>query len=359
MTIPLAAASTSSARALPNPLRATDLAVGLRVLSDLLDSGLPVSRALAAFEEIAPNGWQAGMGTMRSAIREGRSLASALDESVLGVPAITIGIVRAGEAGGGIAAAMRRAAEHAESSAATRDAIRAALAYPTIVAVAGGSALALMVGVVLPKFAVVLSDIGQTLPASTRMVLAAAGLARGLALPLLVVVVGVAIAVHRSQATREGRRAIHRALLQVPIVGRVRAAAATSRFCAALSALLASGVPLRSAMLHAAHAIDDEELAARALEARTRIAAGERVAGTLRSLEVITPTATRLIGAGEESGRLSEMLQYAAQLEQARAERLTKTAVRLIEPTLILSFAAVVGVVAAAMLQAVYAVRPV
>lgn len=63
-----------------------DLALGLRVLSDLLDAGLPMSRALAAFEELAPPSWLPGMEALRTAVREGRTLASALGSSDLDLP---------------------------------------------------------------------------------------------------------------------------------------------------------------------------------------------------------------------------------------------------------------------------------
>jgi type II secretory pathway component PulF len=72
----------------------------------------------------------------------------------------------------------------------------------------------------------------------------------------------------------------------------------------------------------------------------------------------MTPTAIRLIGAGEQAGRLPEMLLHAGKIEQAIADRMLRASVRMLEPILVLTFASVVGLVAAALLQAVYSVRP-
>ena len=72
----------------------------------------------------------------------------------------------------------------------------------------------------------------------------------------------------------------------------------------------------------------------------------------------LSPTVIRLVSVGEETGRLAHMLAFGSRMERARSERLMKTAVRLIEPALILVFAGIVALVAAALLQAVYAVRP-
>lgn len=333
-------------------------AVGLRILADLLEAGLPVSRVLTAFEELAPGAWSAGVPAMRTAIREGRGLARAFEEAPLEIPPIVIGMVRAGESGGGLAHAMRRAAEHAERVAATTDAIRGALVYPAVVALAGIGALGVMVGVVLPRFATVLDGLGQQLPASTRFVMAAAGALRAGALPVLAIVGLTAFWCARRYRSADGRRTVDGALLRIPGVGTVRRSMATARTCAALSALLDSGVPVRTALRHAGDAMGDAELAERLARARERVAAGEPLARALKEADALSSTAIRLIAAGEETGRLADMLGYASRIEHARAERLTRSAVRLIEPGLILGFALLVGAVATAMLQAVYAVRP-
>jgi type II secretory pathway component PulF len=80
-----------------------------------------------------------------------------------------------------------------------------------------------------------------------------------------------------------------------------------------------------------------------------------------RALELTnasTPTVVRLARAGEQSGRLATMLGHAARIEQQRADRIVRTAVRMLEPALLLAFASVVALIAAALLQAIYGVRP-
>jgi general secretion pathway protein F len=92
---------------------------------------------------------------------------------------------------------------------------------------------------------------------------------------------------------------------------------------------------------------------------RERIAHGERLSGAVDRERALTTTAVRLIRAGEETGRLAAMLGHASRIEGERATHLVKNAVRLLEPALILGFGAMVAIVAAALMQAVYAVRPV
>src|SRR5262252_6948040 len=149
-----------------DPLSAADLALGLRVLGDLLESGLPVTRALQIFHDLAPRAWRSGLPAITQAVREGSTLAVALELAPLEIPPLVIGIAQAGEAGTGIGPAIRRAADLTEAAAETRAAVRSALAYPAVVALAGMCAIAVLITVVLPRFAKILADLGQTLPAS-------------------------------------------------------------------------------------------------------------------------------------------------------------------------------------------------
>jgi general secretion pathway protein F len=335
-----------------------ELALGLRLLASLLEARLPMSRALAAFEDLAPPAWRHGLGPLRDQVREGQSLAAALAGSPLEIPPLVVGIIQAGEAGSGVATAVRSAAELTEHAAAMRATIRAALTYPAILAAAGVGSVGLLVGVVLPRFALILTDLGQALPPTTRFVVDAAGVTRAGALPAFVTLAALAVVWRRWTASDTGRAQWHAYLLTLPGVGTVRRAAATSRGCSAAAALLHSGVPIAGALRHAAAATGDAAIATRLLAARERVVTGQRISRALAESDALTPTAVRLVGAGEETGRLAELLEHAARIERERAQEITRAAVRLLEPGLILVFGALVALVAAALLQAVYSVRP-
>jgi general secretion pathway protein F len=335
-----------------------DLALGFRVLATLLEASLPINRALASMGELAPPSWERALPEISRSVKEGSSLTAALAESAMEIPPVVLGIVKAGEAGSGLAVAVRRAAELLEHHAAMRSAIRSALAYPALLATAATASVALLVGVVLPRFGTILSDLGQSLPPTTRIVLAASTVIRAWS-PAGLIVLALLLVVWRSwTSSEEGRARWHELLLALPVVGGVRRSAATARTAAALSALLESGVPISAALVHAARASGDACLTERILRAREAIVEGRRPSDALQAEDALTVTAIRLTRAGEETGRLSEMLSHAAALERERSESMVKSAVRLLEPSLILVFGGLVALVAAALLQAIYSVRP-
>lgn len=334
------------------------LAFALRVLADLLEAGLPLSRALTALEEVAPASFRAVLPRVRQEVQEGKGLSAALIAALPGTPAIVSGIVRSGEAGSGLAVAVRRAAELVEEAAAVRSMIRAALAYPLLLAASGVGAVALLVTVVLPRFEVMFSDAGQMLPPTTRFVLTFARLAHGAAPFAALVAAAGAIGLSAWRSTEQGRRRWHQMLLVIPVVGPTRRSAATARMCAALAALLETGVPLSIALVHAARASGDAELTARLGDVRSAVVRGERLSDALRDSAAATATVVRLVRAGEESGRLAALLNHGSRIERESALQRTRTLVKLLEPSLILLFGGMIALVAAAMLQAMYSIRP-
>lgn len=335
-----------------------DLALGLRIIADLMDAGLSVGRALKTFEELAPAGWRVALPSMQASIKEGRSLAAALAAAPIAIPPVVLGVAQAGEAGQGIGPAIRRAADLMESAAATRSAVRAALAYPIVLAIAGTLAIGVLIGVVLPRFADILADLNQGLPPATRFVMTAASAARTGIVPVSMACVAAVGAWRGWISTEQGRRTWCEWLLTIPFIGAIRFSAASARASHTLAALMSTGVPIAVSMRYAATASGDAAIEGRLMKARERVTAGSPLSRAVTELNALTPTTGRLIRSGEESGKLGEMLQHAARMEQQQSDRRVQTSVRLLEPILVFAFAAVVGVVAAALLQAVYSVRP-
>lgn len=344
----------------PSRLRvsAADHAVALRTLAELLDAGLPPLRALQVLGDTAPPAWARALPGICSAVEQGTPLSVAIAECRLSLPPIVYGLLRAGEGGMGLAAAMHQAAKLMERGAAVRQALISSLTYPAVLLATGAASFGFLVMVVLPRFAELLHGLGVALPLSTRVVLASAELLR-IVLPWLMAAIMAAGLAVRSW-TRDPGNAIrwNAMLLRLPVLGPLALALASTNAARALASLLSCGVTLSDAMRYAARASGNPAVSYRVLCARDAVRHGEPLSAALLAARAVTHRIVRLARTGEETGRLAAMLEYGATLEQRDAERRIRDLVKLLEPILILAFGTAIAIVAAALLQAMYAVRP-
>jgi general secretion pathway protein F len=333
-------------------------ALGLRVLSRLVESGLPLLKALHAMEEVAPGPWRAALPLIRERVRQGGMLSDGLDASGVALPDTIMGAIRAGESGADAGAAIDRAAVLMESRASARSALIGALAYPALLTLASVVSVGILVGVVLPRFERILTELGEPLPLTLGRLLAAAEFFRVAAAPVGVLAVAGVISWRIWTSTASGRERWHEWLLNLPGIGAYRLCVATARLAEAMAALLRSGVSASAALRDAAPAAGDAAIHRRLLQSRRYLNEGQAISAALAATRAVTPTALFFVAAAEETGNLGDMLAQAGEIEAERSERMIRSAVRLAEPLLIMLLAAVITLVAAALLQALYSIQP-
>jgi general secretion pathway protein F len=339
--------------------RRADVAEAVRYLAILLESAFPLDRALAAVSRVvARRDVAAAVLDVRDRVRGGARLDEAMAAHPAEFPRFAVGMVRAGERGGKLAAALDRLAGQMERDQALRARLASAMVYPAVVAAAGAGALAVLFAWVLPRFVTLLADTGSAIPRSTRLLLGAGKFVGEWWWALLLIPVVVAAIVAAVRSTEEGRAGVDRALLAVPIVGGLRRRAAASRLARTLSALLESGLPILGALEVAAASQSDGAVAGEVLRAREDVRAGDRLAAALRRSGAFPFLFVQMVEVGEEGGRLPEMLERAAASMEGELERGLDRLLRLVEPVMIVFFGLLVGAVALSLLQAIYGIQP-
>lgn len=339
------------------PIR--DLAVLFQSLASLVTAGLPLERALAASEGLVRGSLRQLVVDARRQLSEGRTLAQALDAGAGMVPGVVLGMLRAGEHGGQVGAALEEIATHLEREANLASHVRHALAYPVLLGIAGTVTVGVLVSTVIPRFAELLAGLDAELPPATRLLLEVSGIASryGVLIALAALAAGALFWEWRRRPA--GALAWEEFLLELPLVGAIRLALATSRIGRALGGMLKSGLPLLKALEFGREAVGNVAVARRLDVAREDVSQGRELTGALQRARAMSPSALQLVGVGEASGQLAPMLARAGDLAGQEAERGLKTLVGLLEPALIVAFGGLVAFVAAALLQAVYAVRAV
>jgi type II secretory pathway component PulF len=335
-----------------------DLAIAFRGIAALVSSGVPLERAVAASELLARGALRDTLGAARQRLNEGASFANALSAGRGVIPNLVIGMVRAGERGSQLGAALEQVAEHLEQEADLVSRVRQALTYPLLLAVVGVASVFVITAVVVPRFAAILGDLGQQLPPATRILLAVSQLISRFWIPLLLLTAAATWAAIEWIRRPAGRKQVEEILLKVPLVGQVRRSLATARVMRSLGGMLRSGMPLLAALDAAREAAGDLAIAERIARTRERVVQGAALAVALEREGALTRSALQLMTVGESSGRVAEMALGAGNLAAQEAERGLRSLVTALEPALIVVFGALVAFTAAALLQAVYSLRP-
>ena len=327
-----------------------------RTAATLLGAGVPLDRVLAfTAAHAAHDGLADAVRDLRRTVQRGASFAEALGRHPRYFDPLFVAMVSAGEASGALEIVFERLADHLDETAELRSQVRAALLYPALMAVVASIGTVVLLGFVIPRFAAILTDIGGSLPTSTRLLLGASRLlTAGWWAWLIIAGIG-AYLVRQAMADPGRRRQWHAARLGWPWVGDLERKYAAAGFAHTLGLLLKSGVPALPALKIARNSSTNLALQEGFDRAAAAVAEGSALAPALN--DTLPPLALQMIAAGEESGRLEELCLRVAATYDGEVRRAVRAAVALLEPALILIFGALVGFVALAMLQAIYGIN--
>ena len=336
-----------------------DLLAFTQQLATLFEAGLPLDRALAILEELAPNPRvKAIVGDLLASVRGGASLSEALAKHhPRPFSRLYINMVRAGEKGGVLEVTLRRLAEFLEARAAFAEAVFTALAYPTVITLVGIGAIVFLMTFVIPRFATIFADLGQAVPLPTQILLAVSAGVQHYWWAGVLLILAAVLAWRVWTGTPEGRLQWARTLLGLPLAGPLTMKVETARFARTLGTMLKSGVPVMGALAVVGDMMTNQAIG-RAVD---RLADGVKRGGTIAAgmqAEARFPAlAIHMVRVGEETGRLEEMLLKVAETFEADVRTELKRVLGLLEPAIILAMGVLVAFIVVAMLLAIFSIN--
>src|SRR3954447_20089959 len=315
-----------------------DLAIATRQLATLIGAGIPLIEALTALtDQIEQPRLKKIMGVVKQKVNEGSSLADALGEHPKVFGDLYVNMIRAGESSGALDVVLVRLADFTEAQAQLRNKIIGAMLYPAIMVVVGIAIVGILFVVVIPKVTKIFEDMNVSLPWTTRLLIALSSFARDYWYVLLIALPGLAYGVRRWVRTSKGRGWWDRTQLRAPVFGHLLRMLAISRFAKTLATLLASGVPLLTAMDIVKNIVGNTLLSDTIEKARDAIREGESIAAPLKRSGQFPPLVYHMIAIGEKSGQLEEMLQNVAKSYEAQVEMRVSALTSLLEPVMIVA----------------------
>ncbi len=327
-----------------------------RELAIMLTAGQDLDRALRfVVDNTRSTRARIILGNVRDKVRAGSSLAAALAGEPRSFPKLYVGLVRAGETGGTLAATLDRLAALIERERSLSANLVSALVYPALLVVAAIGSIFFLLDYVLPQFAPIFEQAGAQLPVATR-VLMTAGSVAGVAGPWLLLGLLAAGLLARQALTRPAYRLrFDRALLRLPIVGKLLRETLAARLTRTLGSLLDNGVPLIPALGITKDALGNLAAAAAVEAAALRAKDGAGLARPLGAAGLFPARTIHLLQLGEEAAQLAAMSLKAADIhdEQARLmmQRLVALAVPLITIAMGLAVAGIISALLTAMLS--------
>jgi general secretion pathway protein F len=318
-----------------------------RELATMLAAGQDLDRALRfVVEHTRGERARTILGDVRDKVRSGSGLATALASEPRSFSNLYIGLVRAGESGGSLAATLQRLADLLERERSLAASLRAAMVYPALLVCAAIASVFLLLVYVLPQFTAIFEQAGAKLPLSTQILLALAG-GLGTAGPwLLVGVLCAGIVAHRLLAQPAYRLQADRLVLHLPIAGALMRETVAARLTRTLGSLLQNGVPLIAALTISKDALGNLAVAAAVETAMLAAKSGAGLARPLAASGLLPARTIHLLQLGEESAQLAAMALKAADIHDEHARLMMERLVALAVPTItILMGLAVAGII--------------
>ncbi|MBS0396274.1 MAG: type II secretion system inner membrane protein GspF, partial [Proteobacteria bacterium] len=285
-----------------------DLALLTRQLATLSRAGLPLEEALAAVSQQTEKPRVAAIVSgVRARVLEGRSLADGLAAFPQVFPEIYRATVAAGEQAGRLDGVLERLADYTENRQALQSRVRNALVYPVLLSVVCFGIVSLLLGYVVPEVVNVFRTAKQELPLLTRVLIATSDGFRRWWWLLAILGGGATWAFRRWLQDPAARRRWHRALLTLPLIGRVVRGVNAARFARTLAILSASAVPVLDALRISGEVVTNLPMRDAVDDAAVKVREGAPIARSLGTSRLFPPMLIHLVASGETSGELEAM----------------------------------------------------
>jgi len=329
-------------------------------LCTLVEARVPLDRALRLLEGITESGAMRELvrGLLRE-VKEGSSLAEAMERHPRVFSKMYVNIVRAGEEGGILHELLPDLASFLESNAKTRQALVSAMVYPVVLVVTGILSVGLLMVFVIPQFAAMFEGAGAEVPAAAAWLLAMSEFLRSWGYLAFVLAGLAAFGWIRLGADAAGRYRKDRLLLSLPLLGKLILHRECALFARTMGALMAAGIPLIRSLRVAREVLSNSVLARQLARVEEDVRGGAGLGVSLEKTDRFPTLLHQLVGVGEESGRTASILLKAAETFDNWVRNRVATLVAALQPTLIIILAIVVGGVTITMLSAVFSMNAV
>lgn len=324
-------------------VKAKDLAVFCKQFQSILHAGVTVIQALGMLGEQAENKkLQAAIMEVKTLVEKGDTLAGAMSTVPEVFPQILINMIEAGEASGSLETTFGRMAVHFDKDAKIKGMVVQAMIYPCILLLVIIGVVIIMLVKVVPSFQETFDQAGGQLPGITLAVVAISNFLIAKWPIFLGVIVALVVGIKLFMRTDNGAVFFGTIAMKAPIFGDLTVKSACARLTRTLSTLMASGIPMVSAIEIVAKIMSNRLIQVAIQDAKTEVERGVALSQPLEDSGVFPSLLIHMTRIGEETGNMEEMLEKVADYYDEEVEAATQAVTAIMEPLIIIIMAAVV-----------------
>ncbi len=332
-----------------------DIALFTRRLADLSGAGLPLDRVLRILSEQTESAQLAHIAEEAlEDVKRGLPVSQALEKFPKFFPPMFTQTLRAGEASGQFSESATRLADLMENEVARRSQIVSAMIYPAVLTFTAVFVVIFLLAFVVPRLTVVFEGLGDTLPLSTKILLATTAVITGYWIEILVGLVILIVGLKFYLGTPAGKEARDAAVLKAPGIGKVAKKAIVSRYARVLGTLVKGGVPILDALHLAGMAAGNSVFIRSNAVVGQEVKEGKTIAGAMRDAGDFPPVLTHMVAIGEETGDLPKMLNRVSDSLDFEVEQGLRRLTTLVEPIIVLVMGAFVAFVVLSVLLPIF-----
>lgn len=329
-----------------------------RNLSVMVGAGLSFTKALDALAKQSKNKYFGGtISSLADGIRKGRTFSETLSDFPDVFPSIFRAMVAAGEKAGNLEEVLQMLAEQMRRDYVLMKKVKGALMYPAIIVIAMIGVAILMMVYVVPSLVDVLEQLNVELPFQTRVIIAISNFVttRGWFAALITAALIVGAAVGRKQLFM--RRFVSGIWVQLPVINTLARKMYSARLTRSLSSLLSAGVSVVESLDIVSDIVGNVQYEKTLRKAKDTIQKGGKISSVFLENPRLYPSVVgEIVSVGEETGKLSDVLEKLATFYENEVEASTKDLATVIEPVLMIIVGAAVGFFALSILQPMYSV---
>ena len=290
------------------------------------------------------------VGRVADGVVEGRRLGEALGREPRSFPPLYRAMVSAGESSGALPDLLDRLAKLLERQAEMRGKLISALAYPIVLTGVAILVVAALMIAVVPKVVEQFDDVGQQLPLLTRIIIGISTFLASYWWALLLLIGFVAAGGVYALRNEDLRLRFDRAVLRLPLIGRLIRDLHAARMARTLSTMIESRLPLVEGLKLTIGTVQNRALRKATAELVESVRSGGSLSGAMARSAVFPPLLVYLAASGESAGRLDVMLARAADYLEREFDNFTATALSMLEPAIIVVMGAIVTTIVLAIL---------